>query len=114
MKLLVVVLNVLEHQEDLFEALLELDVRGVTVVESEGVMQYLAQEVPIFAGLRQMLAPGSGGHSKIVFGVSDSDKVLQDLHSMLKEVGVDLEKAGTGYALTVDVKEILEGPPEED
>lgn len=114
MKLLLVVLNAPEHREELLEALLELDVRGVTVIESEGVMQLLAQEVPIFAGLRQMLAPGSSEHSRTVFGISDNDDILQELHDTLKEVGVNLEKSGIGYAFTININEVVEGPQEED
>lgn len=113
MKLLVVVLNALEYREELLEALLELDVRGVTVIESEEVLHLLAQEVPIFAGLRRFFAAGASEHSRIVLGVSDRPDVLEALDATLKEVGVNLSTPGIGYAIALTIDGIIEPPPEE-
>ncbi|MBN1807522.1 MAG: hypothetical protein JW909_00525 [Planctomycetes bacterium] len=103
MKLLVVVLNERENLDDLMEALLALEVNGLTSVESEEVVSLLAQEVPIFAGLRHMLT-GPREHNMTVFGLSDKDDVLVRLAESLKEVGVDMNASGFGYAFCVPVE----------
>ncbi|MBN1807524.1 MAG: hypothetical protein JW909_00535 [Planctomycetes bacterium] len=112
MRLLVVVLNEREHLDDVLEALLTLDVQGVTSVESEEVISLLAQEVPIFAGLRHMLT-GPREHNMTIFSVSQNDDVLEKFRAMLNEVGVDMNKEGFGYAFTVPVEGMAGTFPED-
>ena len=112
MKLLVVVMNSQEHVQDVLEAFLELDVRGATIINTEGVMQLLAEEAPIFAGLRHMFS-GSKEHNKTIFGLTDRDEILKELGAVLNEVDVDLTVPGTGYAFTVSVDGAIESKEEE-
>ena len=85
--------------------------RGMTIVDTENVVHLLAEEVPIFVGLRQMFS-GTKEYNKTIFGISDRDDILQALDASLKEVGLDLSQSGLGYAFTVPVDGIIEGPEE--
>jgi len=107
MKLLVVVINNPDLVADVVPALVELDVRGIVAIESESVMQLLAQEVPIFAGLRELVTSPKS-YNKTLFGITDDDAILEHLDVMMKEIGIDLEKAGTGYAITLPIEGIIE------
>ena len=111
MKLLAAVINNEDRKQDVLEALLDLDVRGLTIVDTENVVHLLAEEVPIFVGLRQMFS-GTKEYNKTIFGISDRDDILQALDASLKEVGLDLSQSGLGYAFTVPVDGIIEGPEE--
>jgi len=111
MKLLVVVINDEDRKQDVLEALLDLDVRGMTIMDTENVVHLLAEEAPIFVGLRQMFS-GTKEYNKTIFGVSDREDILAVLDECLKEVGLDLSEEGKGYAFTVPVDGIVEGPEE--
>ncbi|MDP6380850.1 MAG: hypothetical protein QF662_05860, partial [Phycisphaerae bacterium] len=95
----------------ILEALLELDVRGAVVIESEGAMQLLAQEVPIFGGLRQLIA-GPKAFNKTVFGLTDDDDVIEKLDRVLKRIGVDLSVPDTGYAILLPISASIGGEEE--
>ncbi len=112
MKLLVVVVNEHEHIQDVLEAMLELDMRGMTSLDSEGLIQLLAMESPIFAGLRHMFS-GTKEHNKTIFGISERDTILDDLHATLKEVNVDLTAPGVGFAFTVPADGIIQSESDE-
>ena len=80
-------------------------------MDTEGLMQILAEEVPIFAGLRHMFS-GPKEHNHTIFGITDRDDILKELDATLKEVDIDLSTPGTGYAFTVPTDGILEGEEE--
>ena len=102
MNLLVVAVADEEYVEDFLTVLVELDVDGLEVVDSSTVMEILARETPIFAGLRQLMSrPKAAG--KLIFGVTEDDDVLPRLEKLLKRVKVDLSEPGTGYALLLPV-----------
>ena len=112
MKLLVIVINEHEYVQDVLEALLEIDLHGVTIVDTESVMQILAQEAPIFAGLRQMFS-GTKEYNKTIFGLTDRDNILDELDATLKEVNLDLSRPGLGYAFTIPLEGVLKSDEEE-
>lgn len=102
MKLLVVVMNDRDLVADVVSALVELDVRGIVAMESESVMLFLAQEVPIFAGLRELITTPKS-YNKTMFGITDDDNILNKLYAILKQIGIDLKTPGIGYAFTVPI-----------
>lgn len=114
MKLILAVVNAQEHIEDILEAMLDLDVRGLTVIETEEVLHLLAESVPLFAGLRHMFTPGEKETNKTVFGISDRDDILPALDEALREVGVNFSAPGTGYLASLPVDGVVEGPQEEE
>jgi hypothetical protein len=106
MNLLVVAVADEETVEDFLTVLVELDVDGLEVCDSSTVMEILAQETPIFAGLRQLMTrPKAAG--KLILGVTEEDDVLPRLDKLLKRVDVDLSVPGTGYALLLPVTDSL-------
>ncbi|MBN1902603.1 hypothetical protein JW926_14860 [Candidatus Sumerlaeota bacterium] len=108
MKLLVIVMNDRDLVADVISALVELDVRGVIALESESVMLFLAQEVPIFAGLRELITSPKS-YNKTMLGVTDNENILDDLYDMLKQIGIDLKIPNMGYAFTIPIdKAIME------
>jgi nitrogen regulatory protein P-II 1 len=106
MKLLFIVLNKEEFLPDILPILAELNISGATILDSEGMAHALAYDVPIFAGLRQMLGE-TKRNNKTIFTLIENDAVLTELHNILKEEGIDFEKKGMGIMFTVPVDQVI-------
>jgi len=98
MNLLIVALEDQEHVEDFLSVLVELDVAGLQIMDSLTVMEMLAREAPIFAGLRKLITRPKA-ESKIILGITEQDSILPKLDKLLKKIGFDLNKPGFGYAV---------------
>ncbi|MGC9453594.1 MAG: hypothetical protein ACP5HU_01905 [Phycisphaerae bacterium] len=106
MNLLIVAVADEENVDDFLAALVDLDVNGLQVSDSSTVMEILAQDAPIFAGLRQLMSrPKAAG--KLIFGVTDEDDILGRLDKLLRRLDIDLSEPGTGYALLVPLADTL-------
>jgi len=67
----------------------EIGVTGATVLESTGMGRILTEEVPIFAGFRQLLA-GSRPHNRMILAVVDHsliDRIADGIHAIFAEHG---------------------------
>lgn len=106
MKLLVVVLNDRQKREEVLAALPELDITGGTIIETEGMAQVLAAEVPIFAGLRQLIAEGRGS-STTILALSRHNDIVSRVNNLLKRSGIDFSEPGTGVMFSITVDEVI-------
>ncbi len=106
MKLLVIVLNNREKLQEVLSALLELDITGATIMDTEGLAQLLAAEVPIFAGLRQLVGE-TRPSSKTVFALSSDDDIVRRVDLLLKTTGTDFSEPGTGVMFSVTVDDVI-------
>lgn len=101
MKLMVLVVEDADQVEDCLSAVVDLDVAGIQVVDSSTVMNILAREAPIFAGLRELITrPKAEG--RIILGLTERD-ILPELDRLLKRVKIDLDQPGVGYAFTLSL-----------
>jgi len=110
-KLLFIVLNKEKHLEDVLSILVELGVSGATIIDSMGLGQFLAYEVPIFAGLRQLMGEEKTP-SKTIFALIEGDKFLSELEKILKEEEIDFTEPGIGIMFTVPINEIVKSEAE--
>ena len=111
MELLIIVLNKVEYLKDMLSIMVEAGITEATILDSEGMGQILAYEVPIFAGLRQLLGE-ERAHNKTVFALIKKGEVFEDFKKLLKEVDIDFAQKGTGIAFTVPVNSFMQ--PEKD
>jgi hypothetical protein len=102
MELLVIILNKPEMLEDLTYVLVEHGINKATVLDSEGMGQFLAYEVPIFAGLRALVGE-SKSYNRTILALTDEKEVLAKLSSALKEIKLDFKEPGTGIMFTLPV-----------
>jgi nitrogen regulatory protein PII len=110
MQLLVAVINHAELVDDVLAGFVELGITGATIVESKGMGRLLAQEVPIFAGLRT-LNTRSRTANRTLFCVVDDGKVDAAVR-MIEETCGDLQGAGMGIIFTVPVGRVIGLAPE--
>jgi hypothetical protein len=114
MMLLVVVLNDTNRVPDVLEALLELDVRKTTAIETESLVHICAREAPIFAGLRQLVTDPVAD-SRTIFGLVDGTKpgILDEFEEILNSVDLSLRKPGLGFAFLLPVSGVLASEEED-
>jgi nitrogen regulatory protein PII len=102
MELLVCVVNREEHLDRVLSGLVELGITGATVLNSQGMAQRVARQLPVLAGL-QSVREGMRPHNATVFSVvRDHDKVEAAVR-MISETCGDLVQPGTGVVFTIPV-----------
>ena len=106
MELLFIVLNKEEYLEDILSILVELGVSGATIMDSEGLGRFLADHVPIFAGLRQLMGERKTP-SKTIFALVDGKGFVGKLQKLLKEEDIDFTRPGTGIIFSVPVNDVI-------
>lgn len=106
MKLLVIVLNKEEYLTSVLPIFVELGVLEATILESKSVGHFLAYEVPIFAGLKQ-LVNGIKTASKIILAVVGESFSLSKFKKFLREEEIDFTKPDVGIVATFPVNEVI-------
>ncbi len=106
MELLIIILNKEEYFEKLMFLLVEAGISGATISDSERIGHYLAYEVPIFAGLRQLMGEGTS-INKTILAVLDDEKAFKKLKKLLTEEDINFTKPGVGVIVTVPVNEVI-------
>ncbi len=106
MQLLVIILNKCELLNDLLSLMVESGISQSTIFDSEGMGHHLAYEVPIFAGLRQLMGENKE-QNKTVFALIEDTSVLGELHKLLKEMDIDFTHSGTGVMFTVQADNVI-------
>ncbi len=104
------ILNKEEFLDEVLEAFLELGIRGATVIDSVGMGRILTVEVPIFAGLRDLL-PGSRPYNKTIFTIVEEKKVLKIIEAVEQIIG-SLDEPGTGVTFSFKVDNVRGIAPE--
>jgi hypothetical protein len=106
MELLIIVLNREEYLEEILSILVELDVPGATILDSEGLGHFLAYEVPIFAGLQQLVGEKKTANKTILALVEGKD-FLPKFKKLLIEENIDFTQPGVGIVITVPVNDAV-------
>ena len=105
MKLLVFILNKEEFLEEILEAFLELNIKGATILDSVGMGSILAQDIPIFAGFKNLLQ-GSRPANKTILTVIPEDLVRPAINAIEQIVG-SLKEPGRGLLFVLNVDEVF-------
>jgi len=112
MRLVIIFLNKIEFLEDLMSALLEIGIPGATVLDSEGMGHIIADNIPIFAGLRDAFI-GSSPRNRTIFTVIKVEKV-QELKAVIEDICGSLDEPGVGPMITLPVDQVFGLKTEED
>ena len=101
MELLMVILNREDYFERILSILVELGASGATILDGEGLGHFLAFEVPIFAGLRQLIGKKKSAN-KIILALVEKN-FLPELKDLLDEEKIDFSQPDTGIIVTLPV-----------
>jgi hypothetical protein len=103
MWLLVYILNEDRYLTEVLEELLEVGVTGASIVDSVGMLHFLSQEIPIFAGFRSILK-GTKPYNKIILSVIRDQQLLEEALAAIDRTvgGIANGKRGILFSLPVD------------
>ncbi len=104
MKLLVIVLNATEMLEEVLEGLIETGISGATVVDSVG-MGHIIEDVPLFAGMRNLFRSAKP-RNNIVFSVVSDAQASEGMEVLEKILGCSHEK-GKGIAFVLPIESVI-------
>jgi nitrogen regulatory protein PII len=102
MDLLVCVINEPSKVDEILEAFLEIGVTGATVLDSQGMGTTLVEDVPIFAGFRNVLA-GVGKPNKTIFSVVKDRETVERAVASIEKICGSFERPSTGIVFTIPV-----------
>jgi nitrogen regulatory protein P-II 1 len=105
MKLLVFILNKEEHLEEILEAFLELNIKGATILDSVGMGSILAQDIPIFAGFKNLMQGSRPANKTILTLIPEN--LVQPAVKAIEQVAGSLEEPGSGLVFVLDVEQIF-------
>ena len=101
MQLMIIVLNRSEYLDEVLETFLELGISGATVLDSTGMGQIIAQDLPIFAGFKNVFSVAQPNNKTILTAVKNDeiDRVLD----AVEQVTGSFETQGVGIAFTLPI-----------
>ena len=112
MWLLVYFLNEDHFLEEILEEFLETGIPGATILDGTGMLHYLSEEVPIFAGFRSIIS-GTKPTNKILLSVIRDREMLEAALASIDRVVGGIEKGDRGVALTLRIED-FRGPTARD
>ena len=87
MWLMVYILNEDKYLTEVLEELLEIGISGASILDSVGMLHFMSQEIPIFAGFRSLLK-GTQPYNKVILSViKDKTTLEQALATVDRTVG---------------------------
>ena len=105
MELLVCVVNDPQKVDDILQAFLEIGITGATIIDSYGMGKALLQDIPIFAGFRNMLA-GTGSYNKTIFSIIENEEKANQAIAAIDSICGDLMDPATGLVFTIPVRTV--------
>ena len=108
MWLLVYILHEDRYLTEVLEELLEIGVTGASILDSVGMLHFLSQEIPIFAGFRSILK-GSKSYNKIILSVIRDRKLLEQALATIDRTVGGIEKGNRGILFSLRVEHFV-GP----
>ncbi len=108
MKLLVFILNQNEKLEEILEGFLEIGIRGATILDSVGMGKIISEEIPVFAGLRELFSTANPSN-KTILSVIDDELVEPSIRIINKIMGGLEQGGGKGILFYIDIDKYV-GP----
>ena len=112
-ELFICVINRPEAVEDVIAGMLEIGVRGCTVIDTKGMGKIISQDIPIFTGFKTLFA-GARESNVTIFSVMDANlvdeaiKIIEDIYQSFAE-----PSSGIAFSLPISkVKGISKKEPD--
>lgn len=110
MKALVIILNKKEYLEDILSIFVSHNVKGATILESQGMASAIVKNeissIPIFGSLKTLLQD-SHPYNKTIFTVIKDEVVLQEVVAHIQALFEQEKRPGLGFMFTVPVGEMF-------
>lgn len=116
MYVLVLVINKTEYMEDVLNNLMEIGVKGATILDSQGMgskiltQQYASSN--LFGALKTAF-DREHPYNKTIFTVIESQELLDKAIETIRSIMGDLDKPGEGLMFTLPVINVLGMAPDQ-
>jgi len=109
MKLIMIFLLDEKRLDDIVSLMVEAGISQASILPSEGLGEYLAKEVPIFAGLRQLFTD-TRSRSRTIMALAEDEATVQNFRKLLAIEGLSFTAPGAGVMITLPVDSIQKPP----
>lgn len=109
MKVLFIILNDTDFLEDILNAFLKLDVKGATILESEGMLKTVLKSEGLsylFSGMFSPSRPEDAHDSKTIFSVIKDDNKVKEVVEAVQDILKTSNKSSTGFMFTLPVADV--------
>lgn len=104
MFLLIIVLYNEKNVKEILERFINIDVRGATVIDSQGMGTLLSDEIPIFSSLRHILSTSEKRTNNFtIFSAIKTEETLNKAIDTVNEVLQDINRPDTGIIIVMPV-----------
>ncbi|AZR72234.1 hypothetical protein BBF96_01765 [Anoxybacter fermentans] len=100
MQLLVMVVDKEEDLDEIFEAFIDIGIKGVTVLDSYGSGHLFTENLSIFGKLSS-IADGRKKHNKTIFSIIEDPEKLEEAIEVVENIVGDLNQPHTAVLFTV-------------
>lgn len=100
MQLLAMVIDKEKDLDEIFEAFVEIGIKGVTVLDSYGSGHLFTENLSIFGKLSK-IADGRKKHNKTIFSIVKDPATLEKAIEVVKNIVGDINKPHTAVIFTV-------------
>ncbi len=104
MYLLIAVLYEEAHVKEILQKFTEIDVRGATLINTQGMASIISDEVPFFSSLRKVISGENLMSSNFtIFSAIKTEETLNKAIEVILSVVKDINKPGTGIVIVLPV-----------
>jgi nitrogen regulatory protein P-II 1 len=104
-KLLVCIIEKDEKLDEVLEAFVEEGITGATILDVRGMFEYLADEIPLFAGFRGLI-DNPNPTNKMILSVRKDEHDLQHAMDVIESVCGSFSRASTGIMFSLDISSL--------
>lgn len=105
MYLLIAVINNEDILDDLITGWIDMGITDATVIESTDLLQLISNNIPIFAGFRN-ITTGGATHNKTIFTALEDRELLDQATAFLKSVFNETGKPSQGFYFVIPLLEM--------
>ncbi|MDH5477244.1 MAG: hypothetical protein OEY50_02830 [Nitrospinota bacterium] len=103
-ELFICVINRPEAVEDVIAGMLEIGVRGCTIIDTKGMGKIISQDIPIFTGFKTLFA-GARESNVTIFSVMEADMV-DDAIKIIEDIYESFSEPSSGIAFSLPVSRV--------
>ncbi len=94
-----------EKLDDILEAFMEEGISGASILDTRGMLEYLADEIPLFAGFRTLIN-NPNPSNKMLLSVRKNEEDVQRAMDVIEEVYGSFSKPSSGIMFSIDISSL--------
>ncbi|MCP4214915.1 MAG: hypothetical protein GY765_09670 [bacterium] len=104
-KLLIIIIEKEEKLEELLEVFVEEGITGASILDVRGMFEYLADEIPLFAGFRDLIDNPSSSN-KMILSIRKDREDVERAMNLVEEICGSFAQPNTGIMFSLDIASV--------